>query len=385
MVIWIIGMSASGKTTIGNKLYDRLKNNATYGKWVLIDGDALRNMMGEDLTHSKEDRLKNAYRMSNLCKFLAEKDINVIACALSNSHENQKYNRDNISEYKEVYLNVDFDLLMKRDNKNLYKQAIQGKINNVIGVDIKFNPPKSPNLIIDNNTDLNYDKKIDSIIKELDINIRYKYSYVEDDIINNKNIYKYSLFEGEVFLKKYTSNRNKAQKLLNYKLEKLNNIFNNKNKNKNFIIKRYNIGIKISKKFCCELSIIKNKSKVILFLINYLENLINTTIVNLDILFTLISKFENTKKIYFLSDDKLTQGEDDLLSYILFSLILQESYFIGNIDKIKKVVIFNSILKLNDIIVSFLLNITTLNEITLSLVALEQEEKLFNLFKEEYI
>ena len=68
-------------------------------------------------------------------------------------HDNQKYNKNNIPDYKEVYIDVKFENLLKRDNKDLYKNAIDGKIKNVVGVDIKFDPPLSPDLILDNNTE----------------------------------------------------------------------------------------------------------------------------------------------------------------------------------------------------------------------------------------
>ena len=58
MVIWLIGMSASGKTTIGKKLFDKL--SASNEKWIFLDGDTFRNILGEDLGHTIEDRRKNA-------------------------------------------------------------------------------------------------------------------------------------------------------------------------------------------------------------------------------------------------------------------------------------------------------------------------------------
>ena len=63
-------------------------------------------------------------------------NINVIACVLSNCHDNQRYNKENIANYKEVYIDVKFDNLIKRDNKELYKKGLNGEINDVVGVDI---------------------------------------------------------------------------------------------------------------------------------------------------------------------------------------------------------------------------------------------------------
>ena len=123
MVIWLIGMSASGKTTIGRKLYDKL--TLSDKKWIFLDGDTFRNILGEDLGHTVEDRKKNAYRISRFCEFLSSQGINVVACVLSIFHDNQRYNKENITEYKEVYIDVDFDILIKRDNKELYINTVE--------------------------------------------------------------------------------------------------------------------------------------------------------------------------------------------------------------------------------------------------------------------
>jgi len=166
MIIWIIGLSASGKTTIGKKLFSKLKESKE--KWVFLDGDAFRKIMDDDLGHTTEDRRKNARRLTNLCEFLDNYGINVLACILSLFHDNQKYNRDTFSDYKEIFIDVKMEKLVQRDKNNLYKEALKGKIKNVVGVDIEFKPPKAPDIIIDNNKDNpNYDSMIHKIIKGL--------------------------------------------------------------------------------------------------------------------------------------------------------------------------------------------------------------------------
>ena len=124
--------------------------------------------MGEDVGHTIEDRRKNAHRLTNLCKFLDSHGINVIACVLSLFHDNQKFNRETFSQYREVYLNVVMEKLIQRDKKNLYKDALEGKIKNVVGIDINFKPPLAPDLVIDNNKDCpNFDLIVEKIIRGL--------------------------------------------------------------------------------------------------------------------------------------------------------------------------------------------------------------------------
>ena len=152
MVLWLIGMSGSGKTVLGRYIYKKLKPE--YSNLLFLDGDVLREIMGNDLGHTLGDRKKNADRITKLCKYLSSHGINVIFAVLSLFHESQKWNRDNIRNYYEVYIESDFDILVERDAKGLYKKAMAGEIKNVVGVDIPFKPPLKPDLTIKNDSSL---------------------------------------------------------------------------------------------------------------------------------------------------------------------------------------------------------------------------------------
>lgn len=147
MVIWLCGLSGAGKTTIGNALYDRIKGRAA--NLVILDGEELRKALGGDLGHDAESRRVNSVRIANLCHLLDLQGIHVICCAMTIVPEAQELNRQWLSGYCEILLDVDLDTLIKRDPKGLYKKALSGKIKNVAGVDIPFVAPKSPQLVID--------------------------------------------------------------------------------------------------------------------------------------------------------------------------------------------------------------------------------------------
>lgn len=151
MVIWICGLSASGKSTLGRRLFSILK--AEIPNLVLLDGDELRSVLGGSIGYDREAREKNSARIGNLCRLLDSQNIHVICCAVTISPEVQAHNRKHLSEYCEVFLDVTLDTVRRRDPKGIYLRVDRGEIENVTGVDIPFVPPAHPDLVIDNNLD----------------------------------------------------------------------------------------------------------------------------------------------------------------------------------------------------------------------------------------
>ena len=163
MIIFIIGKSGSGKTTISNELKKHLIQQ--YNKiFIQIDGDDVRKIYDDKLGYSINDRRKNADRIKNLCKFFDKQNINVIVSVLSIFQDLLNWNRNNYNEYLEVYLKVNQSILEhKRDFKGIYK-----KKKNVIGKDIPFPEPLIPDIIINNNEDLsNFSPLINDIIDKI--------------------------------------------------------------------------------------------------------------------------------------------------------------------------------------------------------------------------
>ena len=152
MVYWIIGLAQSGKTTLGRALYGVIKPASP--NTILIDGDDIRSRFG-DPGYTMEDRRKNADFICKLCKWLDDQGTEVICCVLSAFKESQGWNRKNYSKYFEVFIDVPIEILKKRDKKNLYS----GKIKNVVGIDIPFQPPEKPDYIFSN------------IVENIDFNI----------------------------------------------------------------------------------------------------------------------------------------------------------------------------------------------------------------------
>ena len=154
MVVWIIGLSGSGKTTLAETVYrqSKKKNNSLF----FLDGDVVREVFNHDLGHELKDRKINASRMSQLSKYLDDQGISVVCSILSIFQSTRDWNRENIKNYYEVFIDVDMEDLRERDVKGIYKAFNEGKLNNVVGEDIKFTKPESPDLVIDNNQSLEY-------------------------------------------------------------------------------------------------------------------------------------------------------------------------------------------------------------------------------------
>jgi len=155
MVIWILGLSGSGKSTLAKNIIKKSKKI----RFIHVDGDSIREIYEKKLGHTLKDREINASRISKLVKYIADQKINVLVSVLSNFPKWLKWNRKNIKNYYEVYLKTDLDILKER-RKKLYSK----KIKNVIGIDLKFNEPVKPNLIIKNS---NNKKDIDINTKKI--------------------------------------------------------------------------------------------------------------------------------------------------------------------------------------------------------------------------
>ena len=149
MIIWIIGIAGAGKSTLAKMIHNKLtKDNKPN---VLIDGDQIRELFSYDLDYSVEGRLKNAKRIMHLCNLLDKNNINVVCAILSLSENHRIWCRKNFSQYLEIYIKTDINIIQKRGYREIYDNYDKGLINNVVGKDIDFEEPKKSDLIIDNN------------------------------------------------------------------------------------------------------------------------------------------------------------------------------------------------------------------------------------------
>lgn len=142
---WITGLPASGKTTMANMLtnYIKKKNKPI----IQLDGDVLRNILNAKI-YSLEERYLLGLKYSSLCKLIVEHDINVVIGVVGLFHNLHSWNRENIPNYCEIFLNTPLEELISRDPKEIYKSALKGELKNVAGIDLKVELPLTPDIEI---------------------------------------------------------------------------------------------------------------------------------------------------------------------------------------------------------------------------------------------
>lgn len=152
MVIWLIGLSGAGKTTIGREVHRRLKS--VHPNTVFVDGDEVRAVFAHDRgpdAYTPAGRARNAERMAELCAWLDRQGMHVVCCCLSIFEETRAWNRAHYGRYLEVLVDVPWETLVaERDYKGLYAAALRGECPNVVGVDIPWTPPAAPDLTLIN-------------------------------------------------------------------------------------------------------------------------------------------------------------------------------------------------------------------------------------------
>ena len=92
---------------------------------------ALRDAIADDLGHSIGHRLQSATRNARLCRLLAKQGIDVVCATISLFHSVQRWNRENIRDYHEIYLRVPTEELHRRDSKGIYARAQRGEAHDV--------------------------------------------------------------------------------------------------------------------------------------------------------------------------------------------------------------------------------------------------------------
>lgn len=149
MVVWMTGLSGSGKTTIAQETEKRLVRAGVSA--YILDGDKLRHGLNSDLGFSESDRKENIRRTAEVAKLFADMGAVTIVTLISPFEESRKQAREIMGDvaFSEVYVKASVETCAKRDPKNLYKKALSGEIKNFTGIDSPYEIPREPDIVID--------------------------------------------------------------------------------------------------------------------------------------------------------------------------------------------------------------------------------------------
>ncbi|MEY2841687.1 MAG: hypothetical protein RLY74_828, partial [Actinomycetota bacterium] len=165
-LIWLTGLSGSGKSTIANALEKRLFESGIHS--YVLDGDNLRLGLNKDLGFTKEDRAENVRRVAEVGKLMVDAGLVVVVALVSpfkidRDHAREQFAND---EFIEVWVKTPAEICAQRDPKGLYKKAKAGALPNLTGVGQDYEAPTSAELVLDGTEDvsINVEKLIKTIL-----------------------------------------------------------------------------------------------------------------------------------------------------------------------------------------------------------------------------
>jgi adenylylsulfate kinase len=162
--IWLTGLPSAGKTTIARELVPRLK--AMDRNVELLDGDEIRKGLSADLGFDRLARETHAGRVTFVAKVLARNGAIPIVALISPYRSSRARARAEIGRFVEIYVNTPIEVCEERDVKGLYKKARAGQVKDMTGVDDPYEPPETPDIIIET-VQNNPAQSADRIISEL--------------------------------------------------------------------------------------------------------------------------------------------------------------------------------------------------------------------------
>ncbi|WP_200759047.1 adenylyl-sulfate kinase [Effusibacillus dendaii] len=162
-VIWLTGLSGSGKSTIANALDKRLYEMSI--RSYVLDGDNIRHGLNKSLGFSPEDRKENIRRIAEVAKLFVDAGTISITAFISPYREDRLLARNLLEEgeFIEIYVKCPIEQCEQRDPKGLYKKARRGEIPDFTGISSPYEEPDSPELVIESNQ-LTVDECVDQIV-----------------------------------------------------------------------------------------------------------------------------------------------------------------------------------------------------------------------------
>ena len=148
-VIWLTGLSGSGKSTVANYLEQILHKKGI--KTYVLDGDNVRQGLCKELDFTEAGRIENIRRVAEVAKLMVDAGIVVITAFISPFANERQIARNNFQddEFIEIYISTPIEIAEKRDKKGLYKRARCGELLNFTGIDSPYETPVNAEYTID--------------------------------------------------------------------------------------------------------------------------------------------------------------------------------------------------------------------------------------------
>ncbi len=144
--LWLMGLSASGKTTLAGLLKEALGQRGL--RVEVLDGEVIRATISKGLGFSRADRETHLRRVASVVKLLVGHQIIVVVAAICPFQHIRQEVRAAIGEFVEVYLNCPVEVCIRRDPKGHYAKALAGEIENFTGISDPFEPPVRPDIVV---------------------------------------------------------------------------------------------------------------------------------------------------------------------------------------------------------------------------------------------
>lgn len=148
-VVWFIGLSGSGKSTIANAVEKKLFHQGIHT--YTLDGDNIRGGLNKNLGFSKKDRAENIRRIAEVSKLFLDAGNVVLSAFITPLESDRETVRKiiGLENYLEIFVKASVEECEKRDVKGLYKKARQGEIKDFTGISAPFEVPLNPDVILD--------------------------------------------------------------------------------------------------------------------------------------------------------------------------------------------------------------------------------------------
>lgn len=168
-MLWLTGLSGSGKSTIAIALERELQRRGYLCR--ILDGDNIRSGINANLGFTADDRRENIRRIAEVAKLFVDTGIITIAAFISPTEELRNLARDIIgpADFKEIYISTPLAVCEARDVKGLYARARRGEVKHFTGVSAPFEAPSDPTLTLDTSR-LSLEESVGRLLALLGIN-----------------------------------------------------------------------------------------------------------------------------------------------------------------------------------------------------------------------